>query len=501
MAYMTFTDALMQAKRSSQLRGTPFTTADTSNLQSAYMSGAAERAAGGRSAALAEQTLAGQQRNFANTLAQEKMLSEQRLSQTRALSEADLASRAQISNASLLQQKTLSDQTLAQTRQLATDKIASDKAIADAKAISDKALLDAQIAANKIIEDAKNGTASDIAKAKIEADRLIETTRAAAAREAEITRLTQEKYLAGLSSEQARATAEAQIKAQEEAGNKALIGNVVSTVGTLGGGYVMVNGVPTWLGGAVKGTVDAAALGTDLAASEAAYLSGAGAGTAGVTAGAATAGAGGVSFFSGAGAALPYAWIPAAAVIGGSLAEAAGGGYDAETDSGTGLARVGATMQNVVQGFGPTSTEILFGDNYLGSMTETANVVQDIVNPAGFVARLLHCIIVTACTNPNSYEVNVARKYRDAHMDRMELRGYYQISEKIVPLINRFPTFKRFIKRFLVDGIIDYCEYANGDKMTLPRRWSAFVTKAFLGLCGYVGSRRTQFVRSNGEVF
>ena len=93
MAYMTFTDALMQAKRSSQLRGTPFTTADTSNLQSAYMSGAAERAAGGRSAALSEQTLAGQQRNFANTLAQEKMLSEQSLSQTRALSAADLAER------------------------------------------------------------------------------------------------------------------------------------------------------------------------------------------------------------------------------------------------------------------------------------------------------------------------------------------------------------------------------------------------------------------------
>jgi len=262
----------------------------------------------------------------------------------------------------------------------------------------------------------------------------------------------------------------------------------------------MVNGVPTWLGGAVKGTVDAAALGTDLAASETAYLSGAGAGTAGVTAGAAAA-EGGVSFFSGAGAALPYAWIPAAAVIGGSLLESAGGGYDAETDSGTGLARVGATMQNVVQGFGPTSTEILFGENYLGSMTGTANAVQDIINPAGFVARKLGCIIVTACTDRHSPEVEIAREYRDRYLTADQLRGYYMLAEKIVPVIESNGIVKRLVKKWLVDRLVDYGAVVLGKKPSRALRSSWIVSRAFLSLIRTVGKMREQFVRCNGEVY
>ena len=222
---MTFTDALMQAKRASQLRGVPFSTRDVSNLQSAYMSGAAERAAGGRAAALAEKTLAGQKMNFAETLAQEKTLSaaaltqekglsETSLAQTKTLSEADLTQAASLSQASLAQQQKISESTLGTQRQLAADKIAADKAIEEAK-----------------------GTA---------------------AREAQITQLAQEKELFGLSSEQARQDAAAQIAAQEEASQKALTGNVISTGASLGGlAYLLAPTAKVGVGAA--GTVGAAA--------------------------------------------------------------------------------------------------------------------------------------------------------------------------------------------------------------------------------------------------
>jgi hypothetical protein len=218
--------------------------------------------------------------------------------------------------------------------------------------------------------------------------------------------------------------------------------------------------------------------------------------------GAAAAGAeAGASITGGIGGVLPYAWIPAVATAGGMILENMGGGYDREKDSGTGLARVGATFQKPFQGPGPTTMKQLLGKEFAGDNQNKVDTFLDVLNPGGAVFRALGCIIVTACTSPDSPEVNVTRRYRDSHMDNMELRGYYIVAEKIVPWMNRSPAIRRFVKWALVDGIIDYCEYAIGDKKTLPRRWSAFIMKSFLGVCGYVGSRRPSFVRSNGEVF
>jgi hypothetical protein len=241
MAYMTFTDALMQAKRASQLRGLPFSTTDTSNLQSAYMTGAAERAGAGRAAALAEKTLAGQKRNFADTLAQEKELSGTQLTQakgladasmtqTKTLSDADLAQKKAVADASLLQQKTLSDATLTNQRQLAADKLAADKAIAEAAAQRER---EAQAAA-------------------LAQQRELEAANAQREREAQAERLAQEKELARLSQEQQAREAEAQMAAQDSAGTKALTGNVLSTGVALGGAYLM-SGAGTGAGAAAGG--------------------------------------------------------------------------------------------------------------------------------------------------------------------------------------------------------------------------------------------------------
>jgi len=100
--YTSFTDALMQAKRASQLRGTPFSTADVRNLRSSYSMGAAERSAGERSEALAERSQTAQETNWANTLAQEKDLANQSRNQTRDIAEQQLEAADKAANKALV---------------------------------------------------------------------------------------------------------------------------------------------------------------------------------------------------------------------------------------------------------------------------------------------------------------------------------------------------------------------------------------------------------------
>ena len=86
MAYMTFTDALMNAKRSAKLRGQPFSTRNVMGIRSSYMGlgGGAERASARMSSAQDQRSLAAQKQNFADTLAQQKsQFEEQQASWTR----------------------------------------------------------------------------------------------------------------------------------------------------------------------------------------------------------------------------------------------------------------------------------------------------------------------------------------------------------------------------------------------------------------------------------
>ena len=123
---------------------------------------------------------------------------------------------------------------------------------------------------------------------------------------------------------------------------------------------------------------------------------------------------------------------------------------------------------------------------------------QWIFNPAGQLMKSV-CIIVTACTSPDSEEVNITREYRDKFLSPEQLRGYYVIAEKIVPLIERFSFVKKVVKRVLVDNLIEYGRHALG-KGKKPSFVSVIVTRLFLALCANVGARRKQFVRCNGEV-
>lgn len=92
------------------------------------------------------------------------------------------------------------------------------------------------------------------------------------------------------------------------------------------------------------------------------------------------------------------------------------------------------------------------------------------------------CIIISACTHPNSYEVNIAREYRDRYMSLQELVGYYALAEKVVPIMP-----KKLVKRYLVDRLVDYGEVVLGYKKELRYRSSRYVKRGFLGLCSFIG--------------
>lgn len=109
------------------------------------------------------------------------------------------------------------------------------------------------------------------------------------------------------------------------------------------------------------------------------------------------------------------------------------------------------------------------------------------------------CIIITICTEENSEDVKVAREYRDKFMDKEMLRGYYMIADKIVPILEKSKLMRTIIRHILVKPMIAFGRKELGYSKSagiIPE----IVTGLFLFLCHWIGSRRSEFVRINGEV-
>ncbi len=110
------------------------------------------------------------------------------------------------------------------------------------------------------------------------------------------------------------------------------------------------------------------------------------------------------------------------------------------------------------------------------------------------------CIIVTACTDRNSYEVEVTRQYRDKFLTGTQLRGYYCLAEKLVPTIENNTTVRTLVKKHLVDRLVDYGEMKLGLKDNCKLS-SKVVSNLFLGLIKTVGFLIPQYTRLNGEIY
>jgi hypothetical protein len=125
-----------------------------------------------------------------------------------------------------------------------------------------------------------------------------------------------------------------------------------------------------------------------------------------------------------------------------------------------------------------------------------------LLNPVGKVLDWVDdaCIIVTACTDRNSPEVNLTREYRDKFLSKGQLRGYYVIAEKIVPLLKASDKLRLFTKAKLVDRLVDYGEYKLGKKDKC-KFISKIVSKVFLAVIAAFGFIVPKYTRINGEVY
>jgi hypothetical protein len=109
------------------------------------------------------------------------------------------------------------------------------------------------------------------------------------------------------------------------------------------------------------------------------------------------------------------------------------------------------------------------------------------------------CIIITACTNSDSYEVNVAREYRDKFLSIAQRRGYYYLADKAVPYLKSSEKYRNFVKKWLVDSLIDYGEYRLDQKKERSSVTSYLISKIFLITINLLGIIFRNYVRANGE--
>jgi len=97
------------------------------------------------------------------------------------------------------------------------------------------------------------------------------------------------------------------------------------------------------------------------------------------------------------------------------------------------------------------------------------------------------CIIISACTSRDSYEVEIAREFRDKYMSDLHLGGYYALAHRFVPLMEKSRFLKLITKKVLVDRLVDYGEFILGYKPKPQLRTSRVITEGFLKLCAAIG--------------
>ncbi len=353
----------------------------------------------------------------------------------------------------------------------------------------------------------------------LQEDALAQTAKANAASLAEAKRQAEE------SSAQSTIESAAQMKAAEEASSNALKGNILSsTASTIETGILaypgtirdLASGASAVLGNIGRETLVDPTLHTLASEGAASTLAGSLAPTTeavgslsstaatgqltGTTTAGSGAGAGGASTgtLSGAG----VGGVAAAALVGAALTKEKMKDY---TDRGGVTGYLARASQHPVAsvltpGQALVDAGIIDEDTALGKFitlpTKVENFVMDPVTK--WIASGLDCIIVTACTDRHSPEVEIAREYRDKFMSPDQLRGYYMIAEAIMPWVIRH---RAFVKTQFVDRLVEYGRYHLGYSEKTPSRAAYAVSRGFLFLCRLVGNRRESFRRCNGEVF
>jgi len=92
---------------------------------------------------------------------------------------------------------------------------------------------------------------------------------------------------------------------------------------------------------------------------------------------------------------------------------------------------------------------------------------------------------------------HVVRRYRDEFMDDKNRRGYYKLSEVLVPLMRKYRICKFLVRTCMTDPMVSYGKYYYGQN---KYGWIFRpVTRFWLKLFKYLGGNHP-FIRENGEV-
>lgn len=102
------------------------------------------------------------------------------------------------------------------------------------------------------------------------------------------------------------------------------------------------------------------------------------------------------------------------------------------------------------------------------------------------------CMIITACTDPNSYEVNVARIFRDDYMNPVAVKGYYVFAPVAAWALRLCPFLRRWTKRHIVDRLVRVGAFILSLDYDLkpaetPSTKDWIVTRRFLDVCAWLG--------------
>jgi len=92
---------------------------------------------------------------------------------------------------------------------------------------------------------------------------------------------------------------------------------------------------------------------------------------------------------------------------------------------------------------------------------------------------------------------SVVRRFRNENMTDKNKRGYYKMSEVLVPLMRKSKLFKGIVRTFMTDPMVSYGKYVYG-KGKVGRLFKP-LAKFWLKTFDYLGDDH-EFVRENGEV-
>ena len=108
------------------------------------------------------------------------------------------------------------------------------------------------------------------------------------------------------------------------------------------------------------------------------------------------------------------------------------------------------------------------------------------------------CFIFLEARYGNGTMDEVVRKFRNENMNEINRRGYYKLSEVLVPLMRKSKLAKGLVRLFMTDPLVAYgkAHYGTGSKLGfIFTPVKNFWLKAF----EYLGGEH-EFIRENGEV-